>query len=79
MNWETSKDDWNEDYNWFLVDDGQIQYAFKTRHEANLYKKQGYLGFMLLTNLDNITNDTMLEPKEYSAWNNKIQTCLRKV
>ncbi len=34
------------------------------------------MNYMLLTNLDNITNDTMLDPNEFSSWDHKVQTCL---
>lgn len=39
---------------------------------ALTYQKQGSLDYMLLTDLGNIVNDTMLDPYEYRSWSNKI-------
>lgn len=76
MNWKVTEDNWNEEFRWFLVDEGEIQYAFKNRIAALTYQKQGRLVYMLLTDLDNITHDTMLDPGEFRSWSNKIQTCV---
>jgi len=75
MTWKTIEDDWNEGFCWFLVDEGKIQFAFKNKLAALTFKEQGYFNYMLLTNLDNIINDTMLDPREYRSWCGKIQTC----
>ena len=58
------------------MDEGRIQYAFKDQSSAIKFEKQGYMHYMLITNLDNITNDTMFDPEEFNSWDNKIQTCL---
>lgn len=76
MSWKITEDKWNDQYRWFLVDEGRIQYAFIDRKSAIRYKEQGHLDYMLLTDLDNITHDIMLDPREYRAWSNKIQTCI---
>ncbi len=31
MYWEITENKWTEEYCWFLVDDGRIQYAFKIK------------------------------------------------
>lgn len=77
MNWIVFEDEWDESYKWFLVDEGKIQYAFKNKLTAQTYKKQGFLDYMLLTNLDNITSDTILDPYEMRSWASKIQTCIK--
>lgn len=74
MTWKTTEDKWTEEYRWFLVDEGKIQYAFKDRESALTYKDQGHLDYMLLSDLDNITHGIMLDPYEFRAWSNKIQT-----
>ncbi len=76
MAWKITENNWTEEYRWFLVDEGEIQYAFKDRDSAIRYQKQVYLSYMLLTDLDHITSDTMLVPHEFRAWSNKIQTCM---
>lgn len=57
---------WDERYCWFLVYKTQIQYAFKNREAAITYKEQGHLDYMLLTDPDNITNDSALLTTHYS-------------
>lgn len=79
MNWRITEDNWNDEFRWFLVDEGEIQYAFKDRVAALTYQRQGFLNYMLLTNMENITHDTMLDPHEYRSWSNKIQTCVEFV
>ncbi len=75
MTWETTDNYWYKEFCWFIVDEGEIQYAFKNQVAALTFKEQGYLNYMLLTNLDNIINDTMLDPRENRSWSDKIQTC----
>lgn len=72
MSWQITEDNWKEEFRWFLIDEGKIQYAFKNRIAALTYQKEGYLNHMLLTDLDNITYDTMLDPHEFRSWSNSV-------
>jgi hypothetical protein len=71
--WVLEEDMWNEKFSWFLVDEGEIQYSFKNEADALSFKKQFNLGFMFLTNLGSIVEETMLEPHEFRSWSRKIQ------
>ena len=73
--WHAEEDCWTEDYNWFLVDEERIQYAFKNKLAAKKYAEEGFLNYMLLTNLENI-QEIMLDPSEFQSWAEKIQTCI---
>jgi hypothetical protein len=66
--WEIEEGCWTPVFKWFLVDEGLIQYSFKSNFEAELFKKQGYLSYMLTTDITNIANDTMLDPYEERSW-----------
>jgi hypothetical protein len=73
LKWIIEEDKWEKNYKWFLIDDGEIQYSFLNKREALLFQKYHMLQHMLLTNNDKITHDTMLEPKEFRSWSEKIQ------
>ncbi|MCH2451207.1 MAG: hypothetical protein MK198_13825 [Gracilimonas sp.] len=79
MPYNITEDNWSEDFNWFLIDNGEILYAFKDKQSAEIYMKNMYIDYWLLTNLENITHETMLDPKEDRCWNEKIQTCIEWV
>lgn len=74
--WKVTEGKWNDIYEWFVVDNGEIQYAFKSESEAQLYLKQSQIDYMLLTNLSRLAHETMLDAAERRSWNNKVQTCL---
>ena len=76
MNWKITECNWSKDYRWFLVDEGKIQYSFKDRKSAVRYRENGHLDYMLLTNLDRIAHETMLDPHENYCWSSKIQRCI---
>ena len=71
--WNFEEDKWNENYNWFLIENGQIKYSFKNKREALLFQQSFMLQHMLLTDIDNITHLTMLDPNEFRCWAEKIQ------
>lgn len=56
MKWRTTEDQWNEQYSWFLVDEGKIHCAFKNRIMAKTYLKMSHIDYMLLINLDDISD-----------------------
>jgi hypothetical protein len=66
--WDVMEGRWHTSFEWFLVDDGLIQYAFKTKDAADLFKQQGYMSYMLTTNLDNLTSETMLDAHDETNW-----------
>ncbi len=70
--WNFKLDMWDERFCWFLVEEGEIQYSFKKKSEALLFKKSFMLQHMLLTDINNITHQTMLEPSEFRCWSEKI-------
>ena len=74
--WTFTEDSWNKTYKWFLIDEGEIQYSFCDKFTAQSFMKKYHLDFMLLTNIDNIIHDTMLDPCEYRSWSCKIQKCV---
>ena len=74
--WKVLEDKWDSSYEWFLVDNGKIQYAFKSELEARLFVQQSQIDYMLLTNLSRLAHETMLDAIEYRSWSNKVQTCL---
>lgn len=74
--WSCTEDQWTPNFKWFLVDEGTIQYAFETHQEAITYIEECYLSHMLLTDINNIVNDTMLDVTDFNAWNCKIQRCV---
>lgn len=76
MPYNKTEDSWSKEFSWFLVDNGEIQYAFKDQESALKYLNKAKIDYWLLTNLENITHDTMLDPNEFRSWNNKIQTCI---
>lgn len=69
--WVVSQEEWDQRIKWFLVDEGKIQYAFRSEEEARDFKKEFHLSFMLLTDIEQITHDTMIDPGEYRSWVNK--------
>lgn len=66
---------WNEQYNWFLVDEGKIQYAFTNKKAAKIFQEKSFLYYMLLTNLDKI-HEIMIDPRDTSCWSAKIESCV---
>ncbi len=74
--WKVTEGKWNNTYVWFLVDNGEIQFAFKSEAEAQLYLNQSHIDYMLLTNLSRLAHETMLDATKYRSWCNKVQTCL---
>ena len=76
MSFKVIEDHWTEEFMYFLIDEGCIQYAFKDLELAEEFKRKGMLNYMLLTDLNNITHDTMLDPNELRSWLNKIQRCI---
>ncbi len=66
--WAIDEGVWLSAFKWFLVDDGLIQYSFKTKYEADLFKTQGYLSYMLTTDIKNLANDTMLDAYDDTNW-----------
>lgn len=79
MSFKVIEDQWNESFRWFLIDDGAIQYSFKDLETANDYKRKGRFDYMLLTDIDHITHDTMLDPHEIRSWEGKIQSCVEVI
>jgi hypothetical protein len=79
MAYRITEDNWSEEFNWFLIDNGEILYAFKNERSAKIYMKSAFIDYWFLTNLENITNETMLNPHEHRSWNGKIQTCVEWV
>lgn len=71
-----TEDSWNDTFEWFLVDEGEIQYSFTSKEVALAFQREHFLGFMLLTSLKTIAHDTMLDPTEFRSWTNKIQRCV---
>ncbi len=70
-----SKGSWSQKFKWFLVDDGALQYAFKTKAEAQMFQSQGFMNYMLLTDLEHLTNDTMLDANDPMCWATE-STCM---
>ncbi len=79
MSYKILEDEWTEDFKYFLIDEGCIQYSFKELDVAVEFKRNGKLDYMFLTDLDNITYDTMLDPMEFRSWANKTQSCVLAV
>jgi hypothetical protein len=75
--WDINEGTWTPAFKWFLVDEGLIQYSFTTKDEADLFKAQGYMHYMLTTNIDNLANDTMLDASDESNWAG-IPICVRR-
>lgn len=71
-----TEDSWNDTFEWFLVDEGEIQYSFTSKEVALAFQREHFLGFMLLTSSKTIAHDTMLDPLEFRSWTNKIQRCV---
>lgn len=71
--WVVKSEEWDQRIKWFLVDEGKIQYAFRSEGEARAYKDEFQLSFMLLTDIEHITHDTMINPAEHRCWVNKEQ------
>jgi len=71
--WNFNQDRWSERFRWFLVDNGKIQYSFINKSEALFFQKSFMLQHMLLTDIENITHHTMLDPNEFRCWSEKIQ------
>jgi len=76
--WMHVENDWNEKFKWFLIDEGKIHYAFKSKLEARMFKGEFYLNYMFLTDLENIIPKTMIDPHEYRSWINKEPKCIYK-
>lgn len=76
MPYHITEDNWSEEFSWFLVDNGEIQYAFKSRKMAESNMKSMCIDYLYLTDIKYIVHDTMLDPKIYRCWNEKIQTCI---
>ena len=76
MPYNITEDNWSEDFDWFLIDNGEILYAFKSHESAENYMRSMYINHWFLTDLKNITHETMLDPKEHRCWNEKVQTCI---
>ncbi len=75
--WTIIEDAWTPAYPWFLVDDGLLQEAFVSEEEAHQYARETLQGAVLITNVDSLTHDTMLEAQDIRCWNLKTQRCLR--
>lgn len=71
-----TEDSWDDTFEWFLVDEGEIQYSFTTKDVASSFQREHFLGYMLLTCSKTIAHDTMLDPSEFRSWTNKIQRCV---
>lgn len=73
LKWIIEEDKWNVKFKWFLVDEGEIQYSFMTKYDALFFQKYHMLNHMLLTQLERINHETMLDPTEIRSWSEKIQ------
>ncbi len=76
MPYSIIENDWTDSFTWFLIDNGEIFYAFKSKKDAEKYLSNSKIDYWFLTNLENIQNDTMLNPREDRSWNQKTPTCI---
>jgi|GEM_PF-4142652 len=80
ITWSILEDNWSDKFSWFLVDEGALQYSFLSKQDAQHFQKYHHLNYMLLSNLNNITHDTMLDPYEIQSWSSKIKkTVIKKI
>ncbi len=73
--WIINECDWTEEFGWFLVDEGEIKYSFKSRASADAFRKEFFLSYTLLTSIDEIHN-IMIYPHNCRSWADKRERCV---
>lgn len=79
MSYNITEDNWTEEFCWFLIDNGEILYSFRDQHTAEVFMRSMHIDYWFLTDLENITHETMLDPSEFRSWNEKTQSCVEWV
>ena len=65
-------------FEWFLIDEGKIWYAFQSREDALLFQKDHLMSGMLLLNADSVPDVLMADPEDIFCWRSKTPVHARR-
>ena len=71
VSWSFNEGGWTEDFGWFLVDEGEICYAFRSREEGKRFQHEFAVAWMMLLADTAGLYDMMMEPETYRCWRMK--------
>ncbi len=75
-----SQEIWTADYTWFIVDEGRIDYAFKSKDDALAYQKLSPMVYLtsILVDLDDVSDILGTTPDDESCWLHKTPRCVSR-
>ncbi len=71
-------DGWTPDFEWFLIDEGKIWYAFESRAEALSFQKEHLMSGMLILDAASVPDVLMAEPNDIFCWRCKTPVHVRR-